>query len=546
MRFKTLVALLAVTFMLPTAMVGANLFSDSVTPAGAAVSGSVWSGPLVPDSGVLFGSWIRRDYTSQTAIKNAITTREADLGRKLEIDQHFYGFTNTFPSWREPWDIANGRTPFIAWNGTNTWEVVRGDHDALIRERARAVKALGAPVFLRYMWEPLAKTSMIGSPAEYRDAWRHIRAIFDAEGASNVTWAWCGTGWGMRPGGPEFEYYPGDDVADWVCTDGYNWAPGRANDLWRDWTWIMQGTHDFAVAHNKPVMIAEFGVQERDAGEKAAWMRNAQSAIKTSFPNVKAIVYFDENRLYDWRVDSTPESYAAFKDWANDPYFKAKPRGVVAPTTTTTVAPTTTTTVAPNPVINPLPVIETLFSDGFESGTLTGWEHSNRANATKTRASAGNWSLAASTTTGRAWARHSFPARTSVSGRSKVYIGSPIPTSTVPLIGLKTSSGATIMRVIRASNGRIGTLHGATGSQKFSTKTISNNAWHDVRITVKIAGTSSTVRVFLDGVEVADIALNGVNLGTSPAASVELGDVGGQSSAKAYSIFFDSVLVTNP
>ena len=64
--------------------------------------------------------------------------------------------------------------------------------------------------------------------------------IFDAEGATNVTWAWCGTAWGMKTpdsatstAGSAYQYYPGDDVIDWVCADGFNWARASARRLKR-------------------------------------------------------------------------------------------------------------------------------------------------------------------------------------------------------------------------------------------------------------------------------------------------------------------------
>ena len=73
-------------------------------------------------------------------------------------------------------------------------------------------------------------------------------------------------------------------------------------------------------------MVGEFGAQERDPGEKARWLTETREALKTQFPAIKAVVYFDANKDYDWRVTSSPETLAAFRDMANDPWFTPDPR----------------------------------------------------------------------------------------------------------------------------------------------------------------------------------------------------------------------------
>ena len=43
--------------------------------------------------------------------------------------------------------------------------------------------------------------------------------------------------------------------------------------------------------------------------------------IKTQFPRIKAVVYFNANQDYDWRMSTSPDAYQAFKDVANDVFF---------------------------------------------------------------------------------------------------------------------------------------------------------------------------------------------------------------------------------
>ena len=75
-----------------------------------------------------------------------ITTYETDFGRKFDIDNHYYTWDQNFPTWRDRWDIAEGRIPMISWGGTDTRDVANGKHDALFSQRADAIRALAGRV----------------------------------------------------------------------------------------------------------------------------------------------------------------------------------------------------------------------------------------------------------------------------------------------------------------------------------------------------------------------------------------------------------------
>ncbi len=299
----------------------------TTAPAPATDPGTSTGKPAVPATGSYFGMWINPGADqSMEAVQSKWAAREAGLGRTVDIAHSYYTFASTFPSWREPWHLAHGRTPLISWNGTLSSEVNSGQHDALIRTRARAVKALGAPVFLRYFWEPDAakKVDMAQSPSAYIASFRRVHQIFAEEGVTNAAWVWCPTAWGFKSGAAQ-GYYPGDDVVDWICADGYNWGPTKPANSWSEWTEIYDAFYAFGSAHGKPMMAGEYGTVERYSGEKAAWFRNVRSQVK-AMPGIKAIVYFDSLRYeagvwHDWRPDSTPESWTAFVELARDPYY---------------------------------------------------------------------------------------------------------------------------------------------------------------------------------------------------------------------------------
>src|SRR5262249_48553137 len=112
--------------------------------------------------------------------------------------------------------------------------IAGGAFDGYLRSWARAAKAWGKPFFLRpnhemngnwYPWGTGAGNPNNNTPEEYVAAWKHLHALFDAEGVTNAVWVWC-PNVGLSMG----EDYPGDGWVDWVGLDGYNW--GDLNAGW--------------------------------------------------------------------------------------------------------------------------------------------------------------------------------------------------------------------------------------------------------------------------------------------------------------------------
>jgi hypothetical protein len=280
--------------------------------------------PVQSATAVLVGASTSPDIRGLAAEKSAVEELEAQIGRTLDINHNFYTWDEPFPSETERWDLQAGRIPMISWNGrgVTTKRIAAGAYDDMIRQRARQTKALGQPVLIRWFWEMdgRKKAEWAGEPEEYVAAWQHIVSTFRGEGADNVRWVWCPNASAFNDGEAQ-EFYPGDDFVDWTCADGYNWAPGRAGDEWESFSEIFAGFYAWAALHNKPIMVGEFGVQERNPGDKAQWITEAREAIKTDFPMMRAIVYFSSNADYDWRLTTSDSALQAFRQLANDPMF---------------------------------------------------------------------------------------------------------------------------------------------------------------------------------------------------------------------------------
>src|SRR5947207_2125780 len=142
----------------------------------------------------------------------------------------------------------------ISWNGINTDAIVNGAYDGLILARAEAVRDLGTPVFLRWFWEMdgKKKADRIASPQSFINAWRHIHDLFVAREATNAVWVWCPNASAFDTG-EATKFYPGPGYVDWLCADGYNFAPNRPGDRWRSFEAIFGGFYAAGKRLNKPM-----------------------------------------------------------------------------------------------------------------------------------------------------------------------------------------------------------------------------------------------------------------------------------------------------
>jgi hypothetical protein len=268
-----------------------------------------------PPTGVFFGA--KTGY-----YQSEVSSFESLIGREIAIRAIGVEWDGIWPDARVVEDHAQGRLVLITWRGTDLGRILSGQFDDMIRARAREVRQLGFPIFLRPMHE------MNGSwfpwccdPTKYREAWTHIQAIFADEDAANVAWVWSPT---ASDGGWD-AYYPGDHQVDWIGASVYNWGSAGPAGRWRSLAETLGPFYARFESTGKPLMLAEVGSAEQ-GGDKAAWLRAASAALEERFPAVKAWIHQQyEDGEADWRIESSQESLEAYRRLASSPYFAARP-----------------------------------------------------------------------------------------------------------------------------------------------------------------------------------------------------------------------------
>ncbi len=218
-------------------------------------------------------------------------------------------------------------------SGASLQSIASGSYDSYLTSWARAVRNYGQPFFFRWLWEMNGTWFPWGSeaaanPAIYVSAWRRFHDIAEAQGATNITWVWCPNA--IFQGSTSLaQLYPGDSYVDWTCIDGYNFGlnplrPAR----WTSFYELFSPTYNalISLAPTKPIMIGETSSTEF-GGSKPSWITNSlTNAIPSSFPKIKAVNWFNWNVFedggrWDWPIESTAASQAAFASAISSPYY---------------------------------------------------------------------------------------------------------------------------------------------------------------------------------------------------------------------------------
>ena len=212
----------------------------------------------------------------------------------------------------EPWPAAGSTDP------TGLKDVVDGNADANLLAIA-AIAATHHPQTILLRWGHEMELSDVypwgaQSPELYIAAYRHVHAIFDTAGASNVRFVWS-------PAGNDnaAQYFPGTDVVDYVgvtVLEDASWDAGFGLPP-QSFDQILGPRYTRLAPFGKPIIVTELGVSG-SSQRQTSWLDNARSSF-ASYPQLRGVLYFEApnppvNHLPtqpDWRL--SPDARVAFQ-----------------------------------------------------------------------------------------------------------------------------------------------------------------------------------------------------------------------------------------
>lgn len=216
---------------------------------------------------------------------------------------------------------------------------VPGDFDAYLHQHAKDIVASGLPLGIRldhemnsnwYAWsEDDGRGGAINGnrPGDYVKMWQHVHGIFQEEGANSlVAWIWAPNIINNLPASHKAPGYldslfPGASYVDIVGLSGYLRPPYKSGNTFSfDYTFT-PSLKELRRITDKPILLAEIGASETE-GHKVAWITSLfqalarpenQDIIGFSWFNLAVTSYIQgERATNDWRIDSRPDSIAAF------------------------------------------------------------------------------------------------------------------------------------------------------------------------------------------------------------------------------------------
>lgn len=258
-------------------------------------------------------------------------------------------FVNIFSSFDMDWNylsiqssniVARDAVPIISWMPTINArqddsllvEISNGEWDEYIdgwingfRVWRNQYDASGRPtILIRFAHEFNSDWfSWSNQPAALKQAWRHLHQRFEyADMDKHVEWVWAVNNVDVDAYNDFTEYYPGDDMVDWVAIDGYNWGSNYHYSQWKSFNETFSSAYVKMVTSfpNKPVMIAEvasaeptdlpdaeryqYGDDTDSLESKADWVADMMQIIKSDYPAIKSVIWFNSNKELSWGLNA--------------------------------------------------------------------------------------------------------------------------------------------------------------------------------------------------------------------------------------------------
>jgi beta-mannanase len=194
-------------------------------------------------------------------------------------------------------------------------DIASGVYDTYLLQWANEAKKVRNLIILRvghemndpyrYPWGPQNNNA-----SDFVAAWRHIRNIFQAVGATNVIWLWS-----PHPAYGWFDaYYPGDKYVDYVGVGALNYGTVASWSQWWTFDEIFGKSYGDLMKYGKPIMITEFGSLSV-GGDRSRWFSEALKTLPWKYPGIKSIVFFHYSydntttqQPLNWYIKNDPQT----------------------------------------------------------------------------------------------------------------------------------------------------------------------------------------------------------------------------------------------
>lgn len=200
-------------------------------------------------------------------------------------------------------------------------DVIAGKYDPYLNRFIQDIKRTGVNIRIALApemngaWAAWAVGNCGNSTSDFVSFWRYVVDKFRQQSAP-IAWIWSPN---IRHWGETATFasiYPGDNYVDFLGVEGYNWGTTQSWSEWQSFKQVFLSSYNDLVAISpKNIIITEFASAEQ-GGNKAQWILDMFTDLKSTFPRISGITWFNMNKETDWRINSSAASEAAFREGA--------------------------------------------------------------------------------------------------------------------------------------------------------------------------------------------------------------------------------------
>ncbi|HWS46330.1 MAG TPA: glycosyl hydrolase, partial [Acidimicrobiia bacterium] len=200
---------------------------------------------------VTTGVYVPDPSSGSSVWRDALDQFDADAGVRPQLVQWYVPWASNapFPTAEANLVRSRNQVPLITWEAWD-WSggadqaayslsaILAGRYDSYMAAWAQGARQYAGTIYLRVLaeangnWNPWDPGVNGNTVSEYVQAWRHIRDVVRAAGASNIVWLWT-PNVEFAGSTPLASIYPGDAYVDIVGLDGYNWGTTQPWSSWQ-------------------------------------------------------------------------------------------------------------------------------------------------------------------------------------------------------------------------------------------------------------------------------------------------------------------------
>jgi arylsulfatase A-like enzyme len=186
------------------------------------------------------------------------------------------------------------------------------------------------------------------------------------------------------------------------------------------------------------------------------------------------------------------------------------------------------------------PSAQLFLTDGFEAGSMAGWNPVSGIVAQQTLVDSGAWAARATANGSAAYAQRSFAGKTEIYTRLRFRVVSKAAGIYTILLRLMNASAGVVNLAITPS-GTLKLRNEITATDTLGGPSVTQGVWHTLDLRLLVGASNGRSQVWLDGVQVGAFNLT-LLTGISPITRLQIGD---QNSGRTFVIALDNVAASS-